>query len=548
MGHPDWLNEFENDWLEFSVTAEKVLRFQQGFAAWVRGLSKDTASAEAQRLGVPLVPVESAADLKYSPQYRHRGFFQDVTHPVLGSAAYPGVPYLLSASPARITSAAPTLGEHTDEIMRDLTVPRATPTVKSPQLKPPSVSRSGPLEGVRVVELTKVWAGPYAGKLLAFLGAEVIKVESSSHPDEMRAYGGTDINHAPFFLSINPEVLSVELDLKSATDVERLRELIARSDIVVNNLRPGAMERMGLGYEQLKAVKRDIISVSIKMWGDDGPLGYQTGYAPCFAALAGVASLVGYPDGPPLGTSMRYGDSTVGAAAAFAAVAALLHRDLTGEGQFVDVSAVETLSSMIGDCLLAHELTGAPLLPDGNRHADMAPHNCYPCTGGDWISIAVDDQTGWRHLCHELDTSALAGDPRYVTLADRLEHTDALDLDIAELTRGHDAEQLARRLLTAGVAAVKSATALDIISDQLLWDRGLYRFVSDHREGQRPILAAPWRMSAVEAEITRGAPDLGEHNDYVRDEILRAHAMRRSGANDRAGDDAEQSDEKERRQ
>src|SRR6202020_2841638 len=122
-------------------------------------------------------------------------------------------------------------------------------------------------------------------------------------------------------------------------------------------------------YEQLKTVKPDIISVSIKMWGNDGPLGYQTGYAPCFAALAGVASLVGHPGGPPLGASMRYGDSTVGAAAAFAAVAALLHRDLTGEGQFVDVSAVETLSSMIGDCLLAQDLTGVHLLPDGNRHA-----------------------------------------------------------------------------------------------------------------------------------------------------------------------------------
>ena len=122
--------------------------------------------------------------------------------------------------------------------------------------------------------------------------------------------------------------------------------------------------------------------------------------------------LVGYPGGPPLGTSMRYGDSTVGAAAAFAAVAALLHRDLTGEGQFVDVSAVETLSSMIGDCLLAQELTGTPLLPDGNRHADMAPHGCYPCTGGDWISIAVADRPQWHRLCQTVGADALADDPR----------------------------------------------------------------------------------------------------------------------------------------
>ena len=134
-----------------------------------------------------------------------------------------------------------------------------------------------------------MWAGPYAGKLLAFLGAEVIKVENAATPEEMRAYGGTDINHAPFFLSINPEILSVDLDIKTPAGLDRLRDLIGRSDIVINNLRPGAMERQGLSYDDLKDIKSDIISVSIKMWGNDGPLGYQTGYAPCFAALAGLA-------------------------------------------------------------------------------------------------------------------------------------------------------------------------------------------------------------------------------------------------------------------
>jgi crotonobetainyl-CoA:carnitine CoA-transferase CaiB-like acyl-CoA transferase len=528
MGHPEWLDAFDDDWLEFSVTPEKVATFQSGFARWVAGLTKDAAAEEAQRLGVPLVPVKSAADLQNSPQYRHRGFFQDIAHPVLGTAAYPTVPYLMSASPARITSWAPALGEHTAEIAAGIDAPRPVPTVKSPQLKPPKVSRGGPLEGVRVVELTKVWAGPYAGKLLAFLGAEVIKVESSANPDEMRAYGGTDINHAPYFLSINPEVLSVELDLKSAADMDRLRDLIAHSDIVINNLRPGAMERLGLGYQQLTSIKGDIISVSIKMWGNDGPLGYQTGYAPCFAALAGLASLVGYPGGPPLGTSMRYGDSTVGAAAALAAVVALLHRDLSGEGQFVDLSAVETLSSMIGDCLLEQQLTGKRLVPDGNHHPDMAPHNCYPCIGGDWVSIAVADDMQWRALCHVLGAPALADDLRYAGMPERLEHTDALDRELARLTTSHDAEQLAQRLRSAGVPSSKSATSLDVLSDQLLWDRELYRFVSDHREGQRPIVAAPWRMSVAPAQIARGAPDLGEHNGYVLNEILRPHATERT--------------------
>jgi crotonobetainyl-CoA:carnitine CoA-transferase CaiB-like acyl-CoA transferase len=345
-------------------------------------------------------------------------------------------------------------------------------------------------------------------------------VETAALPEEMRAYGGTDVNHAPFFLSINPEILSVDLDIKSAECMAQLRELIARSDIVINNLRPGAMERQGLGYPQLSEIKPDIISVSIKMWGNEGPLGHQTGYAPCFAALAGVAPLVGYPGGPPLGTSMRYGDSTVGAAAAYAAVVALLHRETSGTGQFVDVSAVETLSSMIGDCLLEQSLTGARLGAGGNRHPDLCPHGCYPCSDGSWVSVAVADDTEWRRLCDVLGAPALANDPRYAAPDDRHAHVDALDADLARLTQGLDAEDLAHRLRVAGVPATKSATAIDVIGDAKLWDRELYRFVSDHREGQRPILGPSWRMTRNPARIERGAPDLGEDTGYVLHEVL----------------------------
>jgi crotonobetainyl-CoA:carnitine CoA-transferase CaiB-like acyl-CoA transferase len=515
MGHPDWLDDFDDDWLEFSVTADKVGRFQRGFARWVRAVPKAEATERAQRLGVPLVPVNDAADLWRSPQYRHRGFFCDVTHPVLGTGTYPTVPYLLSASPARITSAAPYLGQHTAEVLGGLPCPRVPPAVRPALRTPPTRARGGPLQGVRVVELTKVWAGPYAGKLLAFLGAEVIKVETHHNPEEMRAYGGTDINHAPFFLSINPEILSVDLDITTPAGRDRLRGLIARSDIVINNLRPGAMERQGLGYAQLAAIRPDIISVSIKMWGNDGPLGYQTGYAPCFAALAGLATLVGYRGGPPLGANMRYGDSTVGAAAAFAAVAALLHRDLTGEGQFVDVSAVETLSSMIGDCLLEQSLTATTSGPDGNRHPDLAPHGCFPCAHREWIAVAVPGDAEWQRLCEVLHSPALCDDPRYATVAGRHRNADRLDAELARLTAHYDAEPLAQRLRTAGVPACKSATATDVMGDSLLWEREFYRFVSDHREGQRLVLGPSWRLSRAPAQIVRGAPDLGEYDDYV---------------------------------
>lgn len=517
LGNPQWLDAFDDDWLELSVTPEKVAEFRRGFGGWVRGLPKDTAADQAQRLGVPLVPVNEPADLPGLPQYRHRRFFQDVA-----GLDYPTVPYLLSESPAELVAAAPALGQHTAEVLNGLGTPRTTSARTPTPLKPAKHQRGGPLAGVRVVELTKVWAGPYTGKLLALLGAEVIKIETAAVPEEMRAYGGTDINHAPYFLSINPEILSVDLDIKSPEGMARLRELIACSDIVVNNLRPGAMERQGLGYADLKSIKPDIISVSIKMWGNDGPLGHQTGYAPCFAALAGLASMVGYPGGPPRGASMRYGDSTVGAAAAYAAVVALLHRERSGVGQFVDVSAVEALTSMIGDRLFEHCLTRKALEPNGNHHPDLTPHGCYPCANGQWIALAVANDAEWQQLCAVLDARELA--ERYRTMAERRAHRETVDAELARLTHGHDAEQLAHQLRAADVPANKSATAIDVISDQRLWDRGLYRFVSDHREGQRPILGPSWRMTRNPAQIARGAPDLGEDNEYVLREILRAES------------------------
>ena len=159
MGRPQWLDEFDDDWLEFSVTPEKVATFHRGFAPWIRDQTKHSVAEKAQRLGVPLVPVNGAEDLLRLPQYRHRAFFRDVTHPVLGTAPYPTAPYKMSASPAQITTPAPPLGQHTGEVL-GTREPRKRLATKSSRRKPPKTTRGGPLEGVRVVELTKVWAGP----------------------------------------------------------------------------------------------------------------------------------------------------------------------------------------------------------------------------------------------------------------------------------------------------------------------------------------------------------------------------------------------------
>jgi crotonobetainyl-CoA:carnitine CoA-transferase CaiB-like acyl-CoA transferase len=379
--------------------------------------------------------------------------------------------------------------------------------------------RGGPLQGVRVIELTKVWAGPYTGKLLAYLGAEVIKIESLESLDVTRIYGVADMNNAPGFQSVNPQKLSVQIDMKTPKGVELILDLLGKSDILVENLRPGAVKRLGLGYEAVKKVKPDIVFVSMGMYGGEGPLSYQTGYAPCFAALGGVSALVGYEGQSPTGMNVRYADSTYGAAAAYAAVVALMHRRHTGQGQFVDVSAVECMTSMIGDTMMDFALNGAIRECDGNRNPDMAPHGVYPCRDGEWISIAVSSETVWKALAEAMGRLELAEHPHFRTLSNRKAHEAELDRLVSEWTASRDAAELVAGLQQRGVAAAKSQSSVDLISDQHLWSRSFYREVKDGA-GQTKLTVGPsWKMSR-EAAIVDAAPRLGEHNAYVLGDIL----------------------------
>ena len=336
----------------------------------------------------------------------------------------------------------------------------------------------------------------------------------------MRAYGGVDINSAPYFVSINQEILSVQVNMKTDEGLELVRQMVAKSDIVVDNIRPGAMERSKLDYEHLKEIKPDIIQCSIKMWGTDGPLGYQTGYAPCFAALSGLTNLVGYEGETPEGMNIRYGDATAGAWAALACIAALNHRDRTGEGQFIDHSAVESMTALVGDSLFAYALTGEVPKSDGNFHPEICPHGAYPCADGEWISIAAADEVEWLSLCRVLEAGSLAADPRYAALARRLENRHALDAALGALTSTHNAGALAEALRHAGVPAFRSQSSIDLCGDDWLWGREGFRMVSDHKNGSRPIIGPSWRMEPDMAKVERGAPLLGEHNDYVYREVL----------------------------
>jgi crotonobetainyl-CoA:carnitine CoA-transferase CaiB-like acyl-CoA transferase len=215
-----------------------------------------------------------------------------------------------------------------------------------------------------------------------------------------------------------------------------------------------------------------------------------------------------------------YGDTTAGAAMVCATLAALVHRERTGEGQFAAVAATEALSSMIGDTLLEFSLTGTVPQHDGNRHADMAPHGVYPCRGGEWISLAAPSDHAWRSLCEALDAAGLAEESRFASRADRQKHAEELDAILSGLTAKFHAGPLAALLRHVDVPAHKSANSLDLISDIQLWQRETYTTVTDALGRLRPIVGAPWRFSRAPVKLSRGAPLLGEHNVYVYRDLL----------------------------
>ena len=253
----------------------------------------------------------------------------------------------------------------------------------------------GPLAGIRVTEFTSAWAGPYATCLLGFLGAEVIKVESRKRIDHARnlsfstgkRFSGP--NESSVFNNLNLNKKSVTLNLSKSKGIELAKRLVGLSDIVMENMRPGVIPRLGLGYDVLMAVKPDLIYISSSSCGQTGPEREYVGYAPTFAALGGFSHITGYEDWPP-SNFMGSMDLRSATTSAFAILTALIYRHRTGEGQYIDLASQETIAVLAGDILLDYFMNQRVPGRKGNKDEWMAPHNCYRCQGDDkWVSIAV---------------------------------------------------------------------------------------------------------------------------------------------------------------
>ena len=383
-----------------------------------------------------------------------------------------------------------------------------------------------PLDGVRIVDFTWAWAGPYATLLLAMLGAEVIKVESHRRLDHTRLrslmtgpmMGGP--NQSNVFNDINLNKLSLTLNLTRARAIEIAKRLVKVSDVVIQNMRPGVMERLGLGYEVLREVRPDIIMLSSSAVGTTGPERTYVGYAPTFAAHSGLAYISGHTDGPP-STLTGAIDTRVGTTAAFAILAALNYRQRTGKGQYIDLSSAAAISCLVGDVLMDYTMNRRVRERDGNSDEVMAPHGCYPCRGEDhWVTIAVSGEEEWQAFCNAIGGPDWTDDRMFADAASRRQYQSELDRLVAEWTRQHTDYEVMEVLQSVGIAAMPTFSGGMIPRDPHLKERGILAEVEHPEIGKRMVVGPPWRLSATPARIPRAAPLIGEHNRYVLGEML----------------------------
>lgn len=381
-----------------------------------------------------------------------------------------------------------------------------------------------PLWNCRVVDWGWVAAGPSATKILADMGAEVIKVETRNRPDTTR-FTNDNVERSPetdpVFHALNRNKLGITVDMSKIEGTKLLKKLVKVSDIVVENFVPGVMKRFGLDYESLRQEKPDLIMVSMPGIGNLGPLANTPAYAPSIAALSGLTSMEGYYGERPMGMQQPYSDYSAGVHAACAILAALIHRKHTGEGQYIEVAELEALISCLGEPMLYYQVSGKVPGTMGNRHDIMAPHNNYRCKGEDnWVSIAVKTNKEWDNFIHITDIPKELRSKKFSSRKSRLNNIEKLDDIITSWTINYTPKEVTDILQNAGVAAFPCMDIEDCFLDPHFQEREVFVSCTHPVMGEEIIPNLSWRMSETQGPIYRSAPLLGEHNKYILHDIL----------------------------
>ncbi|ULH15238.1 CoA transferase [Deinococcus sp. KNUC1210] len=379
-----------------------------------------------------------------------------------------------------------------------------------------------PLSGVRVADFTRVLTGPFCTMLLADLGAEVIKIEPPGG-DDTRAWGppfqqSEGGRESSYFLSVNRGKRSVVLDLKTAEGMAAARAIAEQSDVLVENFRPGTLDRLGLGWDALHAEFPRLIYAAISGFGQAGPYRDRAGYDVVAQGMGGLMSYNGEEGRPPVRVGVAVADVFAGSLITQAILAALYQRERSGEGRRVDVNLLEAVISLGTSQVSRYLAAGEIPVPMGNDHRSIVPYGTFPCKDG-FINVAVGNDSLWRRFCMALDLHTLGSDPLLATnegrVARRLDLNAALEAGMSGFTRG----EVMRRLDAAGVPCGPVYDMQDVFADEHVKDRGLAVQVPHATLGQTTVTAAPWSFDFERPPVRRGPPALGEHTAEVLAEL-----------------------------
>ena len=477
--------------------------------SWLATKSREEAFKEAQEVRLPWSYVASFSDVLGCEQLAARRWFTLLRYP-FGEVLHPGLPARLAGA-EEPRSPAPALGADTDAVLRQW-----VPATAAQRTPPAPDADALPLAGLRVLDLTAYWAGPFTTFLLADFGAEVIKVERPGvrAPGELGRWN-------PRFIDRNRGKRSVAIDLAHPTGRELFLQLVAVSDVVVENFSARVMEQLDLTYDRLRAVNPRVIYLSMPGFGSEGPWRDYVSFGLTIEALAGLADASGYADGPPTTANMSYGDPVAGLHGAVALLTALEQRDEQGIGQRIDLSQLESLACFAGEGLIHAAATGRTPVRSGNKHPMYAPHDCYPCKEGDtWVALAVCKDEEWARLCRLLGRPDLATDPRYQDAASRKRHEAEVDAIVRQWTRERRRDEAVRLLRAAGVTAGPVQSPRDLLEDEHLSARGFFALVERPEFGQVRVPGVAIRMSRTPGRVGGPPPLAGEHTATILQSLL----------------------------
>ena len=485
--------------------------------AWCLNHPKDDLFRRGQELRIPVAPVWDAEDLSTSPMLKERKWPVEYEPGLV----FPGYPYQMSESPPSLQKKAPTRGEAVEGWSEG-------PRARSKEQGARGRQRRLPLEGVRVLEITGNWAGPYAGRMLADLGAEVIKVEDPKNPQGRNmVYPGNQTlthhyNRSAYFNKLHRNKKSLTLDVSTPEGRETFMRLVEISDVFIENTSLRVMRNFNLRYEDLRKVNHQIIYAAISAFGDTGNLGDYVAYGGNIEAACGLSAVMGYQDeNKPYNSGQFYADPITASHAVVAILAALDYRDRTGKGQYIDLALQENGIAFFAEPFLEYVCAGTKRPRRGNRHARYAPQGCYPSFGDDmWVVLTVRSDDEWRRFAGVLGAPELKA-AKYATAEGRMRHHDELDAVIRQWSSKLDHTEAATLFQRAGISAAPVLTNWEMLTNLHVFDRGFYKVVPHPEMGALPQPGMPWQLSDSPGVIRASAPLYGQHNQEILRGLLK---------------------------